>query len=680
MSRPLRVALIVIGTVVILAGGAMVVLESGIPRRIAESVATGKLGRPVSMSHLEIDLLPRPRIEVRELKIANIEGGSTTNMVELARGEAILDGSRLLIGRIDVLSAAAERPVIVLEKNKDGQGNWQFGDPDKPATETAPDFPVRKLVIQEGRVIYRDPTEQVDIGVDVNSQPAGDNGVERLALAGDGRIAGSDFKLKGAADTVLNLQNTDRPYALEAEISVGDNRARLAGSLREPLRFEGLAADLHVEAKNAYDLYQLTGIAIPPTPPYVLDGKLYREKDVWRLEPFTAKVGESDLRGTATFDVGGERPKLVADLTSRKLAFPDFGGFIGADVPGVKDSGIQQVQRKSEQKQARGQPTRAPPKSDSSGVIPDTEIDFERLKAMDAHVKFRGTRVESPIVPVNEVATELTLENGLAQVKPLRFGIGQGKVDITLTLDGRRKPASLNAVMAVNRVPAGEILRSVERKLEQYQTSTGTLGGRAEIKGQGNSLKALLASSNGHLGLAMEEGQIGLLLLELIGLDAAESLGVLLTGNKPIPLRCFIADFEFIDGIMGSRTFLIDTADTNIVGEGAVNFKTERIDFRLVPYPKDVSLFSARSPIVIGGPLNDIKVRPEAAPLAARVGLAAALSAVLTPLAAPLAFLDAGLGKDSDCAAFVNDVRARIERQKRDSPQSGEPRGAPARR
>ena len=247
---------------------------------------------------------------------------------------------------------------------------------------------------------------------------------------------------------------------------------------------------------------------------------------------------------------------------------------------------------------------------------------------MDAHVKFRGTRVESPIVPISEVATELTLENGLLQVKPLRFGIGKGKVDLLVTLDGRRKPAAIATAMTVNRVPLGEVLKSVERKLQQQQTSTGTIGGRAEFKGQGNSLKALLASSNGHLGLAMEEGQVGLLLLELIGLDAAESIGILLAGNKPVPLRCAIADFEFIDGIMGSKTFVIDTKDTNIAGEGAVNFKTERIDFRLTPYPKDFSPLSARSPIVVSGPLNDIKIRPEAGPLAARLGLAAVLSAV----------------------------------------------------
>jgi uncharacterized protein involved in outer membrane biogenesis len=235
--------------------------------------------------------------------------------------------------------------------------------------------------------------------------------------------------------------------------------------------------------------------------------------------------------------------------------------------------------------------------------------------------------------------------------------------------------------MSVNRVPAGELLRSLERELNQYQTSTGTIGGRAEIKGQGNSPKAILASTNGHLGLAMEQGRVGSLFLELFGLDVAESLGVLASGNKPVPLRCFIADFEFIDGIMGSKTFVIDTTDTNITGEGAVNFGQERIDFRMVPHPKDFSPFAGRTPITISGPLNDIAIRPEAAPLVARLGIATALSAILTPLAAPLAFVDAGLGKDSDCGAFIQEVRARIEQQKQDGgTRSGAPQERPRRR
>jgi uncharacterized protein involved in outer membrane biogenesis len=167
-------------------------------------------------------------------------------------------------------------------------------------------------------------------------------------------------------------------------------------------------------------------------------------------------------------------------------------------------------------------------------------------------------------------------------------------------------------------------------------------------------------------------------LVELVGLDVAEAIGFAVKGNKPTAVRCAVSDFEFIDGVMGSRSIVIDTADTNVSGEGAINFKTEQVNFRMVPRPKDVSLFTVRTPVTGSGTLGDLKIRPEAAGLIARLGAATALSAVLTPLAAPLAFVDAGLGKDSDCAAMIREVRGGIEKQKREGAQP-ETSGAPER-
>lgn len=675
MQRSARIGLIVLAAVVVLIGGVFILLKSDVPRWIAEAQASAKLGRAVHIGSLDIHFVPKFRVVVDDLKIANMETGTVPNMVEIARVDAVLDPWKLMRGQLDVTLIQVDKPVIVAEKDKNGRGNWQIHDPNQPVTDTAPNFPVRQLVVNDGHVTYQDPTEQVQIGIAVQSQKAVGGGTDRLALEGQGKVGTNRFTLNGKADTVLNLQNnTDKPYAIEMEAAVGETRARIAGTLKEPLRAEGLAADLHLEAHDAYDLYQLTGVAIPPTPPYILDGKLYRDGNIWRLEPFTAKVGQSDLRGALTFDNGGERPKLIGDLTSNRIKLGDFGGFIGANVEDApKESGIQQAQRKTEQKQAEGKPQREPPpKSNSADVIPDTEIDFQRLKAMDAAIKFRGTRIETTIMPVNEVATEITLENGLLQVKPLRFGIGQGKIDLTIMLNGRQKPAAINTVMNVTRVPIGELLRSLEQKLAQYETSTGVIGGRAEVRGQGNSLKGLLASANGSLGLAMDNGEIGLLLTKIIDLHILEALGVALSGNKPIPIRCAIADFEIIDGILGSKAIVIDTTDSNISAEGSINFKTEEINFHIVPRAKSVGIFSGRTPVNISGTLGDIKIRPEAAGPLARLGAAIALGVVATPFAAPLAFIDAGLGKDSNCAALVREVNAGIDKQKREGPSPGE--------
>src|SRR5690606_30567511 len=77
------------------------------------------------------------------------------------------------------------------------------------------------------------------------------------------------------------------------------------------------------------DLYPLVGIAIPPTPPYRLDGRFVREGDLWKYQGFTGQVGDSDLSGDAEIEAGGDKPHLRAELASRRLDFDDLAGFVG---------------------------------------------------------------------------------------------------------------------------------------------------------------------------------------------------------------------------------------------------------------------------------------------------------------------------------------------------------------
>src|SRR5262245_24984885 len=137
MSRWRRIALIVLAVFVVLVGGTIVFLESGLARGIVASAASAKLGRPVTIGSLPVGFIPHVRVEVRDLAIANIEGGSMPNMVEMPRIEAVLDFWKLVTGRLDVLLVTADTPLMVLEKDKDGNGNWKFGDPNKAATDTA---------------------------------------------------------------------------------------------------------------------------------------------------------------------------------------------------------------------------------------------------------------------------------------------------------------------------------------------------------------------------------------------------------------------------------------------------------------------------------------------------------------------------------------------------------------
>lgn len=675
MSRLARIGLAVLGTIVILAVGVVALLKSDVPRQIAERRATAAAGRPVTIGEIDIGLWP-PRVTVTDVKVANMEGGSAENMVEVARAEAVLDLSALLRGKIDIPTLTVEQPKILAERNAEGKANWQLDDPNRPTGAVAPDFPIRRLIVKNGWVRYRDATDGADILAAIDTAPAEGGSAAPLHALGKGTIGGTAVELSATADPLLNLQRREQPYHFKVEASAGKTKAHIDGTFTEPLRIEGLAADIRFDAQNAADLYQLTGITLPPAPPYHLDGKLMRDGTTWRLAPFEARLGRSDLRGRLSLDTGGERPQLVADLDSKLL---DIKNILGTD---TAQSGITQAREQTQARQRAGEPTRPPPQAPrSTGVIPDAQLPLKRLSTLDANVKLRAERVEAPLLPVDKAQAEIKLENGNLRVSPLRFAIGEGTADFVLVLDARKNPPAYEAAVSLIRLPIGEILRSLERRLNQYEASSGTLGGRIEIRGRGESIKDMLASANGHLGLAMEKGRMGSLLIELIGLDAAESLGIVaMVGNKPVPIRCAIAEFDFVDGTMGSRILVIDTTDTNITGEGSIKFKSEEIFFRITPHPKDVTVLSVRSPITIEGTLAKPQVRIDRTELVARLGAAAALGAALTPLAIPLAFVDIGLGKDSDCAGLSREVQRRIHEDERDAPHPGgheSPAGAP---
>ena len=98
--------------------------------------------------------------------------------------------------------------------------------------------------------------------------------------------------------------------------------------------------------------------------------------------------------------------------------------------------------------------------------------------------------------------------------------------------------------------------------------------------------------------------------------------------------------------------FVLDTADTLVVGAGVVDFRREQLDLTLYPRPKDKSLLSARSPLHVRGPLRDPVVRPDASAVATR-GAGAAVLALINPLLALAAFIETGPGQDSECGRLV---------------------------
>ena len=147
------------------------------------------------------------------------------------------------------------------------------------------------------------------------------------------------------------------------------------------------------------------------------------------------------------------------------------------------------------------------------------------------------------------------------------------------------------------------------------------------------------------------------LVVELAGLDIAESLGFLFKGDEAIPVDCAVTELVADNGVFRSRVTVLDTPDSTIWVEGTVSFAAEALDLRAVVTPKDFSPLTLRSPLLVRGSFADPKVAIEKGPLTRKVG-SSILLGLLNPFAALLPLVDRGdakvaAEKASGCRALV---------------------------
>lgn len=598
-----------------------------------ERAVQARTGREFHINgDLDVDLGRITTVRGDSLTFANAAWAQQPQMASADRAEISVSVWPLLRGKVRIPEVRLTRPDLLLEtaRTPGDPGNWDFLGP-----STGGEAPVlQRLLIEDGRLQFVDAAGRTDILVALNSgTPRQPDGAPPLLVSGKGRWKGNPFSLDGNTESPLELTNTDHPFRIHLDGRAGGTHAIASGTLTNPFRLETFDLELMLSGQDMEDLYPLVGVAIPSTPPYRLKGRLKRNGQIWRYENFNGIAGDSDLGGTAQIDVSGDRPFLKADLVSKRLDFDDLAGFVGAP----PKTGAGESANAEQKAQAAALAAR-------STLLPDTPYDLGKLRAMDADVRWKAQRINSPSLPLDDMDAHLKLNAGLLRLEPLNFGVAGGDIRSTIRMDARNDAISTRLQASVRRVQLGRLFPDAKLAVQ----ASGGIGGEIDLSGRGNSIAAMLGSSDGSVGVGMGRGHVGNLVMELAGLDVAESLKFLFTGDKQIPLRCAFGDFKVDNGVMQSQALAVDTTDTLILGQGTVDLKQEKIDLLLRPRPKDISILALRSPLRIGGTFKDPSFRPDFKALGIRGAIALTLGSIAPP-AALLATIETGPGKDSDC-------------------------------
>jgi uncharacterized protein involved in outer membrane biogenesis len=246
----------------------------------------------------------------------------------------------------------------------------------------------------------------------------------------------------------------------------------------------------------------------------------------------------------------------------------------------------------------------------------------------------------------------VSLNDGVLKFEPATFGVANGRIEIYSTFDGSKRPSKVNIDARLRELDLKRFLSSTFA-----QKTIGPIGGRIVLSGTGESFRELMATASGSTFVVMSGGEISELLTRLAGLNVARTLGVVVRGDKPVPIRCAAVDLQGDDGQMGVQTLVFDTANSVITGEGKIDLRDEKVDIVLLPYPKDFSPFSLRSYIRVNGRFKNISAFPDPIKTGTESLFAKIFNVLVMLGLSPVQPRDLGLAKDVDCDALIASIQ-----------------------
>lgn len=600
--------------------------------------ASDRWDRPVVLAgDLEVDLFRwSPKATINDLRIGPPAWGPRRDTARVEQLAVSAKALSLLAGDLDMPEVRIVRPRLFLLVDEQGRKTWQLG----PDTGKPPQLPLmRRLLIEDGQIEFSDVRRRLKIEARVNSSETPNGGPESaFRLEGRGTLNANPLSLTIAGGSLVNVRR-DRPYRFTADLRGGATTLTARGAITRPFDLGRFTADLTATGPDLADIYDLTTVPAPNTPPYRLRGRLSRSDKLWRFNDFSGRIGDSDIAGDLSVRTGEPRPHLEATLRSRSLDLDDLYTVVGA-APGTG-----QGETASPDQRALASHLRA-----EARILPDSRLDVKRLRAMDADVSFRAGSVKVNRIQLRGVHVEARLKDAVLRLQPFDFTFSRGRLGGTVRIDGGKATPFTSTDLTLTGYP----LSAVIPPRGGVDVVSGPLNARIKLAGSGASLHEAASNASGSVRLSTSGGQMRQAFAELMGVNVGKGLSLLLSKDgRETPIRCAVADFRAQGGVLRAERLVIDTGVVLATGTGTLNLATERMHLEIDGESKKPRLLRLWAPITIDGPLRSPRLGVKKTEVVKQGAAALVLGAVASPLAAILPFLEPGGAKDVNCARLL---------------------------
>ncbi len=597
--------------------------------------ASARIHREVHIDgHLRVHLLSwTPQATVEGLRIGNAPWAGSKDLADIPKLVVQVKLLPLLVGQVILPRLELDHPDLALERNAQGVGNWMFTNPDQPTRLP----PIQRILVADGKLRFDDAERRLHLTGVINADETRTaSRVGAFRLTGQGTMNTEPFQLQITGDPLLEVRK-NRPYVFDLHAQSVATTIDAHGAVDHPFDFGRFHADVKMSGRDLSQLYILTSVPFPNTPPYRLSGKFSRDGQTYAMRDMNGSLGDSDLSGSLTASKQNGRRLLKADLVSRSLDWKDLATVLGGR-PHMPDKAGRV------EKTAGMAPTAAP-----SEMLPNAPLDVDRLRHIDGDLHYRAQSVKLNDLKLTSVDLGVHLKNAVLNIDPLALTFSQGSLRGRVGIDARQAVPVTDLDMHLSNY-------ALQNALPLHGGTPPVIGvieGRARLHGAGLSVHAFAAHASGELSLVVPHGEVRQAFAELLGINVASGLYLLLSkSEKKTDLRCAAADFAVQDGVMRPRIMVIDTGVVVSQGSGSIDLGDEKVDLKLNGKSKKPRILKLWAPILVQGTLARPKVGVDKLQVAGQ-GALAAIGAAVEPLVAIVPFLSGGGAHDVDCAKVL---------------------------
>lgn len=368
-------------------------------------------------------------------------------------------------------------------------------------------------------------------------------------------LVGVDVEEVGPVRVALTVHDEDGRFDLVDIDATARPRSAdvvVKGSVRDILKAPKPDLELKVSAQS---LRRIEG-TLPDSGPVNVSARVQPSGDVIEVRDIVAKIGKSDLAGSATIDTGGERPQASAKLRGALIDLAELAPARGEKQPG----------------EAAEQPAR-------SKVFPDQPLPFDMLAKANGDLDIAVDRLVTSKLTLDRVSIVAKLADGKLTLEPAAHVAG-GTVGGTIAIDSRAQPAKVTATVDAKKVSIAVLMTTIRG----YEASRGLVSDLTmKLSGHGDSPAAVMAGLSGDLRLVIGEGQLNNEMLDRVGADLfTQMVGVVVPTDekaKVTAIECGVVRFAIDNGdAVADETLVMETNKVLLKGSGLIDLKTEELD------------------------------------------------------------------------------------------------------